>query len=388
MPVYVTRRSLVRQIWSPRTSILLSGLGRAIYIPDVALPILAAVVLLPAWGAEVTPFTVGEITADRADYCGSAETTEISSGCRVDTCGLSSVVTFLVCQGEGKRDRLLGENCWKDASEENALEAEIRRLFECIPRRRVFQTADPPGGMQFIRMDWLTTGQAGVLGLDSGFFAPVIPAMDTPSVRRLALARSFAYADGEMRNNTEESRPLADASRKLFRYSCHSSRVSSIPAKTMRRMRWDGGGSRDDFDNAVQPRVLQVREGHQGDGSRGPQHPWRQPAQLNPDDDDNDDHFGFRRAHFACDGRLRDYVCLRNCWSGYRGGGGGGGGICSRQAKSPSVSASTIATWRAAIQRTCMRSSSMRRANDPYLATNCPPDSCAWGRGQLVLCRS
>jgi hypothetical protein len=206
--------------------------------------------------------------------------------------------------------------------------------------------------------------------------------MKMASDRSLVPAGSSSYTDEGIRKSWEEVKLLQNAHRRQFWHTCSSVTAPSLPAKASGYMADNLDGSGAKSDSSTQSRILHVRGAHQDDGSGGEQNPWRQPAQLNPDDDDSDDHFGFRMAaHLSSVHTVRDHACLHNRWSGCEIGFG------SRRAKSQSVGASTIAMWRAAIRRTCIQNSGMRSANRPHLhAMSCRADSYAWGRGRTVLC--
>ncbi|KAJ9603728.1 hypothetical protein H2200_011914 [Cladophialophora chaetospira] len=103
-----------------------------------------------------------------------------------------------------------------------------------------------------------------------------------------------------------------------------------------------------------QPAVFQDAKAYRDDGQGDPNHAWQQPTRLNPDDDDNDDHFGFKRAAICSIGVQTDYPDSSNdhtCCAEQKEG----DVLFSKQPKAwrgASVPAATIATWKAAIERT------------------------------------
>ena len=114
-------------------------------------------------------------------------------------------------------------------------------------------------------------------------------------------------------------------------------------------------------------------EGNRGDYGRdeGSNDPWSQPVRMNPDDDDNDDHFGFCRANCWEEPQLPDSLgqegwsgwCWPNCTSCSQNDGRDMPALKEATAcAGRSVSAATIAMWKAVIERTLQSGRQIRNA--------------------------
>lgn len=148
-------------------------------------------------------------------------------------------------------------------------------------------------------------------------------------------------------------------------------------------------------------RALENDKPHRGDPEGGSSHPWQQPARLNPDDDDNDDHFGFHRAtlggvraHMGETRRGdRDFGCKEQGEEARVVPSSIGGKAWSRA----SVAPSTIAMWKVAIQQTCSQGRSRPIGKASSWDCTCevsgwhrPGCACEgkdpWTTGTLVVC--